>query len=856
MSDSNINVSVRIRPFNSSESATNTAPVARMSDNILHLTDPVRNSDRTFAFDNIFWSFDTSKPYSTQDDVYETIGKPAMDALWKGMNSSIFAYGQTSSGKTYTLFGSSSHPGLVPLFSKNLFHEYTNLEPSEQKSVSLHVSVLEVYNEIIHDLLDPSNKARLVPRQCKTLGVVVPKLTRCKVESEKELQKLINLSHKNRAVASTTMNSESSRSHCIVKISLTRKFQDGTEIASETNLIDLAGSERQSKTNASGARLREAANINKSLLALGNVVQRLSDAAKNPNRKSFISYRSSVLTHLLSNSLGGNSLTFIIVAISPAGVHYGETLGALQFAARARQIPVKPVVNVCPKIKMINELKEEISELKKNLSESNKAQQNLLEDYNEILAMVTGNEKEEKDKTIKLIEDDDQKSLFLTIDDFSDLTSLEISTPFLVSLPISFLFGNSSTLDGVFVSKLSASVTRIGYLDNSDIRLSSFLGSKLKSSFLEVSVDDDQSFLIELVDDYVVAVNNKWLSQGNTIKMNSGDVILIGPCFSDILIFIDPQNPPSEILPDSIADFIAQLTRRNCPTSELIKNLTRVEFLIEQGNFLCAELGLAFDLSISICSTKFSNSDEVSSLQIKVTDFSTSQSRLITIDCFESIIDDLTEAYSALKSSGIDKSRTIIKENDIVAELSQIPDELLGTFTLKIDEESALKKGTFMLQLKSNVEFKSSSAVSVGPSLSLEYTPVLNELNLISAVSLSISDLSNIDPKQYGSLFLEFNFPHADSLEMTSRLPDLWNGGDFGYCELFYVDHHDDFLHYLSSGIEFHLFGHSNIIAGRPTEQMYKSLLEYSESLEEERDELKSRLEKRCCSSCCGCSLM
>ncbi|KAL0248542.1 hypothetical protein GEMRC1_003778 [Eukaryota sp. GEM-RC1] len=341
----NIRVSVRVRPFSSREVNLNATPTVSMADQIVTVEDPSAKNSRTFAFDTLFWSFDSSQKVATQADVFSQTGNAALQSLWEGYNSTVFAYGQSGSGKTYTLFGSESHPGLIPLFCKHLFSLFNSLTPSEQKNSSIHVSVLEVYNENIHDLLNTKNPHQLQVRECRTLGPFVPHLTNLCVKSYEQLSKVINSSFKNRTTFGTLLNHESSRSHCVVSISLKKCLDDGSEFTAKTHLVDLAGSERLSKTGATGARLKEAANINKSLLALGNVVAKLCEQAKNPGKNVFVSFRGSVLTRLLSSALGGNSKTFLIGTITSSSDDVPETLNTLSFCNRAKQIPVVPKVN-------------------------------------------------------------------------------------------------------------------------------------------------------------------------------------------------------------------------------------------------------------------------------------------------------------------------------------------------------------------------------------------------------------------------------------------------------------------------------------------------------------------------------
>ncbi|KAF9924027.1 kinesin-like protein Klp8 [Linnemannia zychae] len=282
------------------------------------------------------------------------------------------ADGQTGSGKSYSMMGYGEDRGIIPLSCHELFRRIeANTDPT--LSYRVEVSYMEIYCERVRDLLNPKNKGHLKVREHPSLGPYVEDLSKLMVTSFKDIENLMDEGNKARTVAATNMNETSSRSHAVFTVLLTQRRHDVL-----TNLVDLAGSERANSTGATGARLKEGANINKSLTTLGKVISTLADASSSSTTtvkktlkkpaETFIPYRDSVLTWLLKDCLGGNSKTTIIAALSPADVNYDETLSTLRYADQAKRIKNKAVVNEDPNAKLIRELKEELLELRSKLS--------------------------------------------------------------------------------------------------------------------------------------------------------------------------------------------------------------------------------------------------------------------------------------------------------------------------------------------------------------------------------------------------------------------------------------------------------------------------------------------------------
>lgn len=338
---------------------------------------------KSFSFDYSYWSHDGfqeksdgilepagGSSYASQRRVFEDLGQGVLDNAFEGYNCSLFAYGQTGSGKSYSMVGYGQNKGIVPITCDEMFKTMDkNADPNKRFEVTF--SMLEIYNEQVRDLLSKDNpKGGLNVRQNPKLGLFyVENLKRVPVGSYAEIEKRTDQGTASRTVASTNMNATSSRAHTVVTITFDQiiKSESGSETkkSSVMNLVDLAGSERADSTGATGDRLKEGANINKSLSALGNVISALADLSMGTKKKIMVPYRDSVLTKLLQNALGGNSKTIMIAALSPADINYDETLSTLRYADRAKKIKNKAVVNENPLDKLIRELKEENERLKK-----------------------------------------------------------------------------------------------------------------------------------------------------------------------------------------------------------------------------------------------------------------------------------------------------------------------------------------------------------------------------------------------------------------------------------------------------------------------------------------------------------
>ncbi|XP_010788826.1 kinesin-like protein KIF3B isoform X1 [Notothenia coriiceps] len=368
-SSESVKVVVRCRPLNRREESNGPAgSIVKMDIRLgqVILRNPratASEPQKTFTFDAVY------DANSKQRDLYDESVRPLIDSVLAGFNGTIFAYGQTGTGKTYTMMGAWMDPekrGVIP----NAFdHIFTHISRSQSdRQYLVRASYLEIYLEEVRDLLDPNhgNARALELRENPDSGVYVSDLTSCVCKSIKEIEEVMNVGNQARAVGATDMNEHSSRSHALflITVECSQPGPDGRKHirVGRLNLVDLAGSERQAKTGVQGERLKEAAKINLSLSALGNVISALADG-----RSSHVPYRDSKLTRLLQDSLGGNAKTVMVATLGPSPQHYDETLTTLRYANRAKNIQNQPRVNEDPKDALLREFQMEIARLRAQL---------------------------------------------------------------------------------------------------------------------------------------------------------------------------------------------------------------------------------------------------------------------------------------------------------------------------------------------------------------------------------------------------------------------------------------------------------------------------------------------------------
>ncbi|XP_051560897.1 kinesin-like protein KIF16B [Myxocyprinus asiaticus] len=388
-----VRVAVRVRPMNRREKDLSAKCIIEMEGNKTTITnlkipdgvtgDSVRDRTKMFTYD---FSYDSSDCKNTsfvsQEKVFKDLGTDVLKAAFEGYNACIFAYGQTGSGKSHTMMGIPGDVGLIPRICEGLFSRISGMTRRDEASFRTEVSYLEIYNERVRDLLrrKMAKTFNLRVREHPKEGPYVEDLSKHLVQNYSDVEELMEAGNINRTTASTGMNDASSRSHAIFTINFTQAKFDAempSETVSKIHLVDLAGSERADATGATGVRLKEGSNINKSLVTLGNVISALADLSQEggnshlKKKQVFVPYRDSVLTWLLKDSLGGNSKTIMIATISPADVNYGETLSTLRYANRAKNIINKPTINEDSNVRLIRELRAEIARLKALLAQGN-----------------------------------------------------------------------------------------------------------------------------------------------------------------------------------------------------------------------------------------------------------------------------------------------------------------------------------------------------------------------------------------------------------------------------------------------------------------------------------------------------
>lgn len=380
----NVRVAVRFRPPNKKEEMNSAFLKIDSKQNSVYISQPDLHDKKEpviqqFNFDFVF------DHTTNQEQLFDSVARSAVEWVCEGYNSTIFAYGCTSSGKSYTMFGhengNKNLAGIIPRACETLFQIVNNNE--DVLEATMKCSFLEIYREHIRDLLASQNSEELTSprersgsdrnelkiRQNVLKGVYIQGLTEKHVCSPQDILNTIKIGSTQRTVGSTALNSVSSRSHAVLTLNIAQKFTDGTETNSRLHLIDLAGSENVGRSEAQGITLSEAQTINKSLSCLGNVIYALTEKGR-----EHIPYRDSKLTYLLQDSLGGNSKTIIIATASPAPVCYSETINTLKFAKRAKEIRNAPKINrnesVANLLKTIEELNKKIAELESKCEDS------------------------------------------------------------------------------------------------------------------------------------------------------------------------------------------------------------------------------------------------------------------------------------------------------------------------------------------------------------------------------------------------------------------------------------------------------------------------------------------------------
>eukprot|EP00929_Paragymnodinium_shiwhaense_P058156 TRINITY_DN29123_c0_g1_i1.p1 TRINITY_DN29123_c0_g1~~TRINITY_DN29123_c0_g1_i1.p1 ORF type:complete len:1488 (-),score=335.06 TRINITY_DN29123_c0_g1_i1:297-4760(-) len=447
----NVHVAVRVRPFSRREQELRCSLVVGMDENTVTVAggQHVKN----YTFDHCYWSHDERSPsFATQEDIMTAIGEPILQKAMEGYNGCLFAYGQTGSGKTYSVFGREGEPGLLPHIVDYVYDKRAGLEASREH-LRIWVSYTQIYNDMLHDLLavGGNENKNLTIREYPKLGVQVPGLEQVACETAGDFHRLLSFGTKRRAMAATRVNDYSSRSHAIVTIRLQRVTGRRRSVLAEDaiswrqslhariNIIDLAGSERQSKAETKGQLLKESCAINKGLSALALVIKELSERCAKDRKGSGqpmhtgISFRAAKLTWLLKDSLAGNSKTHMLANISPASESVSETVSTLRFASSVKTIRTKAVQNKQAEGDVIRNLKEELTMLRTKLQETDCDKMRLQEQ--ELKAMLKDYEVQLKNaKHFEVLRKQAMADMALSQEEIDNAFGMDKMTPCLLNM--------------------------------------------------------------------------------------------------------------------------------------------------------------------------------------------------------------------------------------------------------------------------------------------------------------------------------------------------------------------------------------------------------------------------------------
>ena len=545
MASENIQVAVRVRPFNDREKDLGARCCIDMNGVSTILKDLDEGKpDRLFTFSYSFWSHDgyklddegrclpDSEKYADQKQVFELLGKSVLENAWGGFHCCLFAYGQTGAGKSYSMIGFGKNHGIVPMACYEIFER---IRQNTDKSVSYEVmvSMMEIYNEQVQDLLvHPSKRPKggLEIHENKQMGVYVEGITKRAVEKYEAIEDAMSEGVSNRTIGSTLMNATSSRAHTVITIEFREmslsKNSSGQKVGkvkkfSVINLVDLAGSEKSSQTGATGDRLKEGCAINKSLSALGNVISALADRSSGKT-SAVIPYRDSKLTRLLSTALGGNSKTIMICAISPASSNYEETLSTLRYAERAKNIKNVAIVNEDPTEKLIKNLRDENERLR--------------------MSVMSGSLSEETAATVRALEAqlaESQKTWEQRLKDAESIAQASRASIANLALPHMANLNEDPLLTGkIIYSFKEDAVKTIGKASTGDKEPPGVVLAGL-GCFEDHAMVSVVSGSATLTCKHPVFVNGARLSDGQTVKLNHSDRLIFGQnhCF----VFIYPN---------------------------------------------------------------------------------------------------------------------------------------------------------------------------------------------------------------------------------------------------------------------------------------------------------------------------
>mmetsp|Transcript_2583 Transcript_2583/g.6593 ORF Transcript_2583/g.6593 Transcript_2583/m.6593 type:complete len:754 (-) Transcript_2583:4-2265(-) len=632
-----VSVAVRLRPFLPREKQVAVTHVNGNTVNIKveveQLVGAPEYEQRQFVFD-LCLGQDAS-----QKRLYEEVGEPIIENALSGLAGTLFAYGQTGSGKSFSIMGTNERPGVIPQLIERLFQvvtKDTRQEPASEMRVCM--SFLEIYNEELKDLLDPSPRTKkLYVHQHPKLGVYVPNLTEAALTGEEECHRLLAFGAKIRATAQTNMNSTSSRSHSVLTLRMTQIFPDGKIRNSSINLCDLAGSERAKKSGAQGQRMREGASINNSLSVLGQVISKLSAGA---DRKGVhVPFRQSKLTYLLTDALSGNSVTTMLANVSPAESEAEETLSTLRFAESVKKVKTKPHVNELapeePAI-LLESFRSEIEMLQQalidggsdkpkpsNVTRAIEASQHLMRSISERTGGAQWAEAVEKTRALEALQEQLIKDMRLPVHEVGQLAGAQTGTPFFLNI------SDDPALSGCLLYFLRSlpEINTVGSTGANSIAPNTIvlrglgIPAQLCEIFYRVADGDNRSqvSIRKVCDDKDgrLLKNGSPLPHGQAVELRHGDRIIFGWAFCFRLVMCMSSTPPQldadgfriaadEMLQYSMTSTMegismmraaghwqSEFSRRSIPEQEATRLMTNVSELmvkVEEANALCREV--------------------------------------------------------------------------------------------------------------------------------------------------------------------------------------------------------------------------------------------------------------------------
>eukprot|EP00698_Gefionella_okellyi_P012000 TRINITY_DN3208_c0_g1_i1.p1 TRINITY_DN3208_c0_g1~~TRINITY_DN3208_c0_g1_i1.p1 ORF type:complete len:939 (+),score=213.43 TRINITY_DN3208_c0_g1_i1:46-2862(+) len=791
----NVKVAVRMRPFNSREKDMKTTACVRMDGQQLVIWNPDKPDDTNeFGFDFCYDSMDSGSPsFASQDTVFRDLGTLFLESCWEGYNSTLFAYGQTGAGKSFSMMGYGDQLGIIPLGCAELFRR---IEENHESSIKYWVetSYLEIYNEQIQDLFNPKARAGgLKLREDPKLGVFVEALTKIAVTTYKEIERLMEQGSAARTVAATKMNATSSRSHSVFTLRMVQqKLKDGhpqSQRVSIVNLVDLAGSERQQATGAEGQRLREACAINKSLSALGNVIGALADMAK--GKKTFVPYRDSILTRMLQQSLGGNAKTVMIAAISPASVNYDESLSTLRFADRAKKIVNRAIVNETAQDKLIRELKEELERLRTQavsgtfggddmraaLEETKAALKEATEGFEAKLARA----KQVQDQLDNALED-----MGLSVKELSELGG---GAPQLVNL------SSDALLAGNLVYYLPEGDAMIGTAETEGYHCIKVIGTSVAAQHAQLLYVEGR-VSIRAVEDARTFVNGELLTH-EWRRLHSGDRIIVGRGFIFRFVYDADkrEGDAASAVPMSAEEEWEQAMREfaaargEAMTTGVAQELVTLAELIGEANDIAERMNAHVVFALHISDEQREGDKK---LNVKTVDILAQRTSVWTQNVFEARLAKMRALFTDFVQSG-----TINIPDDDNPFFEPMPDQLIGIAYVPLH---VLASGN---AAESDVWYPIFSEDGKGPQNGEVhlFMSAEAEQHSMRRYHFELTEARDIDTPYRLGMWCRFDFPDDGELEITERSDTDIGYPIFAFIADWDLPHDAEMLRYLEETV-------------------------------------------------------